>query len=153
MRDPLGIAPIGRVQSPVTETADERWEGVCSRIVLHPEYGGGLDGLDQFSHALVVTYLHRAHFETGLHLRRRPRGLLSMPLVGIFSQRGKDRPNPIGVTAVKVVDVGPAWLDVQGLDAVDGTPVLDVKPYCPAFDRVEEARVPGWVDRLVSGVF
>jgi tRNA (Thr-GGU) A37 N-methylase len=76
-----------------------------------------------------------------------------MPQVGIFSQRAKNRPNPIGVTAVQIVAVGHDYLEVQGLDAIDGTPILDVKPYYPHFDRIDATRVPEWVDRLMKGYF
>ncbi|MCE5283812.1 MAG: tRNA (N6-threonylcarbamoyladenosine(37)-N6)-methyltransferase TrmO [Deltaproteobacteria bacterium] len=144
---------IGRVSSPVTEKTDENWGGVVSRILLEPEFSGGLLGLKDFSHAIVVTYLHEARYERERHLQRRPRGLVEMPKVGIFSQRAKDRPNPIGITAVKIMGVGDSCLEVQGLDAVDGTPVLDIKPYVPQFDRVEKPVVPEWTDRLMKGYF
>ncbi len=153
MNDRIDLKPIGRVESSVEETVDEKWGSVISKIVLRPEYAGGLDGLDGFSHALVVTYLHKATYDRERHLRRRPRGLESMPLVGIFSQRAKDRPNPIGITAVKIVGVGGDYVEVQGLDAVNGTPVVDVKPYYPQYDRVENARTPAWVDELMKGYF
>ena len=76
-----------------------------------------------------------------------------MPKVGIFSQRAKNRPNPIGVTAAEIVAVGHDYLVVRGLDAIDGTPILDIKPYYPHFDRIEAPRVPEWVDRLMKGYF
>jgi len=144
---------IGRVSSPVTEKTDENWGGVVSRILLEPEFCGGLLGLKDFSHAIVVTYLHEARYERERHLQRRPMGLAEMPKVGIFSQRAKDRPNPIGITAVKIMRVGDSCLEVQGLDAVDGTPVLDIKPYVPQFDRIEKPVVPEWTDRLMKGYF
>ena len=149
----MELAPIGYVSSPATEKVDESWGGVISRILLKPEYAGGLLGLQDFSHALLVTYLHEAHYEKEKHLRRRPRDLESMPLVGIFSQRAKDRPNPIGVTAVTIISVGDDYLEVQGLDAINGTPVLDIKPYYPQYDKMEGARVPDWVNRLMEKYF
>ena len=75
-----------------------------------------------------------------------------MPLVGIFSQRGKDRPNRIGMTSVEIVSVEEGTLAVKGLDAIDGTPVLDIKPYYPAYDK-KDASVPEWVDRLMAHYF
>lgn len=75
-----------------------------------------------------------------------------MPLVGIFSQRGKDRPNKIGMTSVEIISVTDDTLVVKGLDAVDGTPVLDIKPYYPAYDK-KEATVPEWVERLMEHYF
>nr|NIV35109.1 tRNA (N6-threonylcarbamoyladenosine(37)-N6)-methyltransferase TrmO [Anaerolineae bacterium] len=97
--------------------------------------------------------LHQARYEREKHLQRRPRNLATMPEVGILSQRAKNRPNPIGVTAVEIMDVGRDFLEVWGLDAIDGTPVLDIKPYYPHFDRVENPRVPEWVNRLMEGYF
>jgi tRNA (Thr-GGU) A37 N-methylase len=75
-----------------------------------------------------------------------------MPEVGIFAQRAKHRPNSIGVTAVELVTVEGNVVIVRGLDAIDGTPVLDVKPYIPVFDR-REAETPGWVDELMKDYF
>ena len=76
-----------------------------------------------------------------------------MPKIGIFSQRAKDRPNPIGVTAVKIVSVGDDYLEVQGLDAIDQTPVLDIKPYYPHYDKIDASEVPEWVNRLMENYF
>ena len=76
-----------------------------------------------------------------------------MPEVGIFAQRAKDRPNPLGITAVSIVRVESGALVVRGLDAIDGTPVVDVKPYYSVYDRVDNATVPDWVDRLMAGYF
>jgi tRNA (adenine37-N6)-methyltransferase len=149
----LPLKIIGRVHCPVTVQRDQDWGDVVSQVVLEPVYQGGLVGLDGFSHVMVVTYLHEAAFEVSRHLVRRPRGLESMPLVGIFSQRAKDRPNPIGITAVRVKSVAEGSLDVVGLDAIDGTPVLDLKPYYPHYDRVADATVPAWVDELMKGYF
>jgi tRNA-Thr(GGU) m(6)t(6)A37 methyltransferase TsaA len=151
--DEINLRPIGSVSSSVTERTDQDWGEVRSRIVLAPEFVGGLLGLEGFSHAIVVTYLHQASYQKERHLRRRPRNLATMPKVGILSQRAKNRPNPIGVTAVEIVDVGHDCLEVRGLDAIDGTPVLDIKPYYPHFDRVEDPRVPEWVDGLMDGYF
>ena len=76
-----------------------------------------------------------------------------MPEIGLLAQRSKHRPNPIGVTTVRLVGVGDGELAVRGLDAVNGTPVLDVKPWFPAFDLPDGARVPGWVERLMADYF
>jgi len=153
MNETMNLKPIGHVVSPVEETVDEKWGGVVSRVLLLPEYAGGLDGLDGFSHAIVVTYLHKAKYEPARHLKRRPRGLESMPLLGIFSQRAKDRPNPIGITTVRIICTGTDYLEVQGLDAINGTPVIDIKPYYPSCDRIENPRTPEWVAELMKDYF
>ena len=147
------IEPIGVVESPIKEPIDEKWGSVISRIVLKPGLAPGLLGLDSFSHVIVVTYLHKASFDPSRHLQRRPRGLAQMPKVGIFSQRAKDRPNHLGFTAVELLEVGENDVTVRGLDAIDGTPVIDIKPYYPQYDRILSAVVPDWVNDLMKDYF
>lgn len=153
MADPITIHPIGYVRSPVIAQTDGGWGDVTCRIEVLPPYRQGLLGIEQFSHVIVLTFLHQAAFDSVRHLRRRPRGQATMPELGIFAQRAKDRPNPIGVTAVPVIGVTADGVHVKGLDAIDGTPVLDLKPYYPAYDLVLQATVPEWVDRLMRGYF
>ena len=153
MMDEINLVPIGSVSSPVRERVDENWGEVMSRINLKSEYQGSLVGLEDFSHAIIVTYLHQAKYTSTKHLQRRPRGMASMPKVGIFAQRVKDRPNPIGVTAVKIIGVGDDYLEVRGLDAIDETPVIDIKPYFPHYDKIDVPRIPKWVDRLMENYF
>jgi len=153
MATSIELVPIGHVVSPVRDQTDAGWGEVVARIELLPAYRGGLLGLAQFSHVIAITWLHEAHFDPTCHLQRRPRGLSAMPMVGIFAQRAKDRPNPLGMTAVKIHEVGVDFVAVRGLDAIDGTPVLDLKPYYPHYDRVENAIVPEWVERLMRGYF
>ena len=101
------LKPIGHVASPVAAQTDRDWGRVISCVVVDPAYAAGLRGLEQFSHCLVVTWLHEAAFDPAHDLVRRPRGLASLPETGIFAQRAKDRPNPIGITAVPIRAVGP----------------------------------------------
>jgi len=149
----IELQPIGFVSSRVTERMDENWGKIISKIILEPEFAGALSGIEGFSHAVVVTYLHQAHYEKEKHLQRRPRNLETMPMVGILSQRAKNRPNPIGITAVEIISVGNDYLEVKGLDAVNETPVLDIKPYYPHYDKIENPKVPEWVDRLMKNYF
>ena len=144
---------IGTVNNNVTDKKDIGWGENVSRIVINPELKGGLMGLSEFSHIIVVYYLHEAKFNMEKHLTRRPRDREDMPLSGIFSQRAKDRPNPIGITSVKLVSVDDNVITVKGLDAVDGTPVLDIKPYFPVYDSKSNAEIPEWVDRLMDNYF
>ena len=153
MSQMVALNAIGFVSSPVKGQTDSGWGSVVARIALAPEYAGALTRLESFSHALVLTYLHQAHFDAAKHLRRRPQGRDDMPEVGILSQGAKNRPNPIGVTAVAIVKVGQDCLEVKGLDAIDGTPVLDIKPYFPQYDRVTSPAVPAWVDELMKDYF
>ena len=153
MSETISLRPIAWVRNGRDSTNDAGWGAIESRIELRPEAAAGLEGLDQFSHALVIFYMHLDPDREAPVLRRRPRSRDDMPLLGVFAQRGRMRPNPIGVTAVEIVKIEPGVLVVRGLDAVDGTPVLDLKPYAPVFDRREAARVPEWLDRLMQGYF
>lgn len=144
--------PIGYVRNDVQNRKDVSWGEDVSTIVLNEEYHSGLKGLENFTHVFILYYLDKAAYQKEKHLQRRPQNREDMPLVGIFSQRGKDRPNQIGMTSVRIVSVGGAALTVKGLDAIDGTPVLDIKPYYPVYDK-KDAKVPEWVDRLMAHYF
>ena len=144
--------PIGFVKNEVSTRKDVSWGEDTSVIQLEEDYRSGLFGLEDFSHAIILFYLDKAKYMKDKHLQRRPQNREDMPLVGIFSQRGKDRPNQIGMTSVKILSVSENSLTVQGLDAIDGTPVLDIKPYYPVYDK-KDAEVPEWVDRLMEHYF
>lgn len=150
----MDLQPIGVVRSPITEGVDLGWGAVESEIHLRPSLAEGLRGLADFSHALVIFLMHTAPaFNPATDLVRRPRGQADMPELGIFAQRAKHRPNPIGLTAVRVLAVDGPVVRVRGLDAIDGSPVLDLKPYFPVFDQAAAAATPEWVDRLMQGYF
>lgn len=150
----ITCTPIGVVKCPVTKMSQGNWATVESEICLDPRYAPGLKGIDGFSHLVVVFYLHRAAgFDLDKQLLRRPRGMENMHEVGVFAQRTKYRPNPIGVTSVELRAVRDNVIVVRGLDALDGTPVLDLKPYIPVFDCVAGARMPDWVAHVMEGYF
>lgn len=145
--------PIGIVKSPVKDAVDKGWGKVTSELHIKREFAKGLKGIDAFSHIIVVFEMHQSTWSPEADLVRRPQGRADMPLIGIFAQRAKHRPNPIGVTAVKLLGVKGRVLSVKGLDAIDSTPVLDVKPYFPRYDRVDEPTTPEWVGRIMTGYF
>jgi len=146
--------PVGHVRSDRNQMSEGHWAKVESRIEIDPRYAGGLAGLGEFSHVVVVFHLDRIPaFDPAKQLARNPRGMEDLKPVGVFAQRTKFRPNPIGVTAVELVRVDAGGIVVRGLDALDGTPVLDIKPYIPAFERKEEVRLPSWVERMMDGYF
>ncbi len=154
MTQPITCTPIGTVRCPVTEMSQGNWADVVSEIHLDPGYQSGLQGLEGFSHVVVVFYLDQVKgFDPAKQLLRKPRGMEDMQALGVFAQRTKYRPNPIGVTAVELVGIEGNVVTVRGLDALDGTPVLDMKPYMPAFDGVSDARMPSWVARFMEGYF
>ena len=144
---------IGTVYNAVKEPTDEGWGDVESEIVLDESLTDGLDGIEDFSHVLVLYWMHRAAEAEPVRMRRRPQGREDMPEIGIFAQRARHRPNPIGVTAVTLLRRDKNRLVVRGLDAIDGTPVVDVKPYVPNYDTVVKPRVPEWVARLMQRYF
>ena len=149
----MDMRPIGIVKSPVSEQSDENWGKVVSEIHVDESFSPGLRGLMEFSHITVVFFMHQAAFNPSTDLVRRPQGRADMPLVGIFAQRAKHRPNPLGMTAVPLVKIEENVLTVRGLDAIDGSPVLDIKPYVSAFDRVDQPVIPEWMGRLMDGYF
>jgi tRNA-Thr(GGU) m(6)t(6)A37 methyltransferase TsaA len=149
----MTFEPIGTVRSTADESVDMGWGAVEAEIHLSEDLVPGLKGLEEFSHIVVVFHMDKATFDAGKDLVRRPRGRADMPELGIFAQRPKHRPNPIGVTTVQLLGIDRNVLRVHGLDAIDGTPVLDIKPYFPQFDHVEGARVPEWVGRLMEGYY
>lgn len=146
--------PIGRVCNGRNTMSTGNWAEVESRIELEPVFAKGLAGLGEFSHVVVVFHLDRIPpFDPAKQIARNPRGMEDLAPVGVFAQRTKFRPNPIGVTAVTLVSVDDKGIAVRGLDALDGTPVLDIKPYIPAFERKDDIRMPAWVDRMMDGYF
>ncbi|MET7802657.1 SAM-dependent methyltransferase [Streptomyces decoyicus] len=149
------LRPIGQVVSPRGELIDDHWGEVPSVIRLDGAVYGeeALLGLADFSHLEVVFHFHRVpeeEIETGA---RHPRGNTDWPLVGIFAQRSKDRPNRLGVSRCTLVKVDGMELHVLGLDAVDGTPVLDIKPYLHEFGPRGELRQPQWSAELMSAYY
>jgi tRNA-Thr(GGU) m(6)t(6)A37 methyltransferase TsaA len=134
----FSFTPIGVVRNGVHERP-EKWSDIYSEIHIKKELQDGLDGLSEFSHVVVIFYFHLS--ETAL-LKVHPRGNQDLPLVGVFSTRAPVRPNSIGVTIVELVKVEENVITVKGLDAFDGTPVLDLKPHLSC---VEPTRVPEWV--------
>ena len=149
----MQIEPVGIVRSPVTEALDERWGDVVAEIHVRPELAPGLKGVEQWSHVMVVYLMHEASFDLAGDLVHRPRGRADMPELGVFAQRDRVRPNGIGVSAAEIISVADAVLTVRRLDAIDGTPVLDIKPWADVYDNVSGALTPIWFLRLMQGYF
>jgi tRNA (Thr-GGU) A37 N-methylase len=148
----VAMVPIGRVVGGRAEAVDDGWDGVASSIELDPRMlePGATDGLVDYSHIEVVFWFDQVDEASVCRGTRHPRGRKDWPSVGILAQRAKDRPNRIGVTVCRLVGVGRFRIDVVGLDAVDGTPVLDVKPYLAEFGPRGEVRQPSWSTELMS---
>ncbi|MGW2716219.1 SAM-dependent methyltransferase [Streptomyces sp. NPDC001492] len=144
--------PVGRVVGGRAEVRDDDWGKVEAVIRLDGEQfdADALAGLDAFSHLEIVYHFDRvpvAKIETGA---RHPRGNTDWPMVGIFAQRGKNRPNRLGVSRCRLVRTDGLDLHVQGLDAVDGTPVLDIKPYMSEFGPQGTTSQPDWATDIMS---
>lgn len=145
-QEKIVFTPIGHVRT--SAVGDEvKNKSTISQIIVNGELLAGLEGIAEFSHVFVLFYLNQTTPEQRLTLKVHPRGRMDLPPTGIFATRTMLRPNPIGLTVVELLKVEGNVLTVQGLDAYDGTPVLDVKP-CDPWDRVENVRVPDWWKRL-----
>jgi tRNA-Thr(GGU) m(6)t(6)A37 methyltransferase TsaA len=144
------VAGIGTVTSGRTEATDDDWGTVTATITLAPPLDQrSLAGLEEFSHVEVVFLFDRVDPATVCLHSRHPRGNPDWPEVGILAQRAKDRPNRIGLCTCELVAVEGASIVVRGLDAVDGTPVLDVKPYMLEFAPRGDVRQPAWSHELM----
>ena len=147
-QESINLEPIGRVTNGIEYPSDVKWETITSKVVIAPQLVEALDGIDGFSHVLIIFYLHQVGEDRHSLLKVHPENKEKLPLVGVFATRSPVRPNPIGITVVKLLGREENVLKVLGLDAYDGTPVLDVKPYLRRGDRIEEATMPDWLLRL-----
>lgn len=142
---PVTVQPVGVVHNRVRQPRPWGWERVRSKIVIRPELTAALDGIEGYSHITVVFWMHRVSVDARSLIHIHPRGDHRYPLQGVLATRSQNRPNPIGVAVVPLLKRQGNVLWVRGLDAINGTPVLDIKPYIPYYDSVAQARVPDWV--------
>lgn len=150
----FALRAIATVRSSRAEMVDDEWGDVDCTIELAPEVpDGSIDGLTTFSHVEIIMLADRARDVPPDPWQRRPRGNPAWPEVGIFAQRNKDRPNRLLVSVAQVVSVGERSLVVRGLDALDGTPVLDIKPVFRWSGPRGEVRAPAWSDELGENYF
>jgi len=166
----MALRPVGRVRSPTKDPilrADARSlelqqdlekarrhareiAETVAEIEVYPEMGDLLHGIEEFSHLLVLYWAHLVP-EGGRSLRKvHPMGRKEFPLTGIFATCSPARPNPVLVNAVRLLERKGNILRVSGLEAVDGTPLVDIKPYLPMYFRVEHARISDWMNRITQ---
>jgi tRNA-Thr(GGU) m(6)t(6)A37 methyltransferase TsaA len=152
MSSAIVLQPVGVVRGGRSAPVDDEWAGVEAVIQLDPVRFApdALAGLDRFSHIEVVFQFHLVEESQTVAGARHPRGRLDWPKVGIFAQRGKDRPNRIGVSVCELIGVVGRSVAVRGLDAVDGTPVLDIKPYMRGFAPRGPVIEPDWAEELMQ---
>ena len=153
MSSEISLRPIGFVHSPLNQVIDDIFGGVRCRIELDDSQFSPdcLAGLDQFSHLEIIFFLDRIKDSDISFGARHPRGRMDWPKTGIFAQRAKNRPNRLAVTVCRLVSVQGLSVVVESLDAIDGTPVLDIKPYMREFGPRGEVRQPQWATELMSG--
>jgi tRNA-Thr(GGU) m(6)t(6)A37 methyltransferase TsaA len=149
----MSIEPIGWVSSSRTQPLDDDWDAITATITLDADRFSpdALWGLADFSHLEVVYLFDRVDPAAVQTRARHPRGNPDWPKVGIFAQRAKSRPNRIGVTVCQLLDVAGLTVTVQSLDAIDGTPVLDLKPYMIEFAPRGQVHQPTWSSELMAG--
>ncbi|CEG28331.1 SAM-dependent methyltransferase [Bacillus sp. B-jedd] len=145
------VKPVGRVCNSRKEIRDDYWGDVISEIEMNEILDGScLEGIEDFSHLEIIFLFHLLPEDKIQIGARRPRNNPDWPVTGIFAQRGKNRPNRIGATIVKLLNRDGSKLTVSGLDAIDGTPVIDIKPVMKEFLPKEEILQPEWASELME---
>ncbi len=148
----IKLRPVGWVRGGRIEAEDDRWDAERATIELDSSWLSeeALMGLDSFSHAEVVYHFDQLPESEVVLTARHPRGNSDWPKVGVFAQRGRNRPNRIGVSICRIVEVVGLRIMVEGLDAIDGTPVLDIKPVLSEFLPRGKIRQPAWSVALMA---
>lgn len=146
------IHPVGFVRNEMTEkVSGEAYRDIVSEIVVEEDLRDCLDGIEHHSHAIIVYWLNRIPEEERKVLKVRPMGDPSLPIVGVFATRSPRRPNPIGIETVEILGRDGNVLRVKGVDALDGSPVLDIKPYTKHHDSAKDVIEPEWMERVHRG--
>ncbi|KKW20505.1 MAG: hypothetical protein UY71_C0011G0013 [Parcubacteria group bacterium GW2011_GWB1_52_7] len=142
----IRLKPIGKAKNTAKKPALAGWKDLTTEIILDRKYAKGLDGIEDYSHVIIVYWMGE---EKECHLKHHPQGRLDVPYGGIFACRCPQRPNRLAISTVKLVVRQGRRLRVKGLDILNGTPILDIKPYWPQYDRVGNVKIPAWVNKLV----
>jgi len=145
------IEPIAFVKNNRKKVEDDLWGDVISEIIISDKISEeSLKGIQEFSHLEIIFYFHLADLSKINTLATHPRENKKFPKIGIFAQRKKARPNLLGSTIVKLIKSKKNVLIVSGLDAVDGTPVVDIKPVLKEFLPVDKIKQPLWSTELMK---
>lgn len=139
------LKPIGTVKNRVRKPRFGGFAEEMSEIIVDKKFQEALRGIDDYSHLIIVYWMDKVKDYVLTH---QPQGNPNVPIVGIFSCRCPQRPNPIGMTTVRLVEHKGNRIKVKGLDILDGTPIIDIKPYWPQYDKPEKAKIPDWVNKL-----
>ncbi len=145
------MQPIGFIKNNRTEIEDDNWGEVISEIELTPEIiTESLAGIEDFSHLEIIFYMDQVALEKAIAQHRHPRNNTKLPKLGTFAQRHKNRPNTIGLTTVNLIERKERIIYVKGLDAIDGTPVLDIKPVMIEFLPKGKIVQPDWTKEIMK---
>ncbi len=151
----ISLNPIGKIVTERKIVEDDNWGEIISMIELNDSFDESvLKGIDKFSHLEIIYYFNKVEDSKIITGARHPRNLEHLPEVGVFAQRVKNRPNKLGLTTVKLLRVDNKTLHVKGLDAINGTPVLDIKPvfkqFLPQVSYHDEIKQPDWVNEIMK---
>jgi tRNA-Thr(GGU) m(6)t(6)A37 methyltransferase TsaA len=144
----IRLNPIGVVHNEIKKTGFHDHQNMVSKIEIDAKWAELLDGIEEFSHIIVLFWMHAVPPDSPRPTKVHPRGRADLPLIGVLATRAPQRPNPIGITTVKLLKRSGTTLTVQGLDAIDGTPVIDIKSYMIPNIARNEIRMPEWVAKL-----
>jgi tRNA-Thr(GGU) m(6)t(6)A37 methyltransferase TsaA len=141
----IHLTPIGFVKNSLIEPKREDVQSVTSEIIVNEDLKEALSGIDEFSHIIVIYWMHLLPSSERSIMKVHPERNQNLPLTGVFATRSPARPNPMGIATVKLLEHRDNILKVMGLDAINGTPVLDIKPYIPGSEPPTGAKTPGWL--------
>lgn len=142
----ITFKPIGKARNKVKKPMLPGWKDIVSEIVIDKKYTKGLDGIEDYSHIIIVYWMDQ---EKECHLKHHPQNRSDVPFIGVFACRCPQRPNRIAISTVELISRKENILKVKGLDILNNTPILDIKPYTPVYDKVTKSKLPLWVKRLV----
>ncbi len=148
----MTLKAIGIVRNGIKQAlpAKSDWGKIVSDIVIDSTLAEALDGLEEFSYIIVLYWMHGVAVTGQVPTKVHPRGKPELPAVGLFATRSPNRPNPVGKATVRLLQCQGNILKVKGLDAIDGTPVIDIKPYMPGYDSATNAKIPRWMTNLLA---
>jgi tRNA-Thr(GGU) m(6)t(6)A37 methyltransferase TsaA len=141
----INLKSIGFVKNSEKEPRFGSFANEITEIVLDEKFTDALNGIEDYSHVIIVFWMDKIKEYVITH---QPQGNPEVPIVGIFACRCPSRPNPIAITTVKLIKHERNKIHVKGLDILDGTPVIDIKPYWPVYDEVKDGIIPEWINKL-----
>ena len=147
----IKLKPIGFVKNSRVEIEDDNWERVISEIELIEEIiPESLNGIEEYSHLEIMFYMDKVSDEKAKAQIRHPRNNENLPKVGTFAQRNKNRPNKLGLTTVELIERKGNVIKVRRLDAINGTPILDIKPVMKDYEPIGEIKQPNWTKEIMK---